>query len=203
MQKERPAGLTRGDPKYTWDDTVAAIGKDFSGGAVQVGQEKIDYATISRFCEPWEIGNPIYWYRDVAKQAGYRGVVAPWSSIKQTFTYSNLWRPGDPPRFSSNDPNADSRWAVVPDKRRKEVPLPPHSNGLVTEVQIEFFEPACVGDRLTVKGDKVANVRVRETRIGFGAFVNRENEIFNQRGELVARVNQGNYAYISAKLRQQ
>ena len=37
------------------------------------------------------------------------------------------------------------------------------------------------------KGDKVVNVRPRQTRIGYGAFVNRANDIFNQRGELVAR----------------
>ena len=45
------------------------------------------------------------------------------------------------------------------------------------------------------KDYKLVNVRVRETRVGVGAFVNYENEFYNQRGELVARAVQGGYSY--------
>ena len=196
MTQEKPALMRRGDPKYTWDDTVAAIGKDFSGGKKRVAQETIDTTAVNRYCEVWEIGNPIYWYEDAAKQAGYKHVVIPWSSIKQTFTSRGFWRPGDPSRFPvGTDVNAMTASAFDDDESGEEVPMPPITQVIVTDVQIEFFEPACVGDKLTTQGNRLASVRPRTTRIGVGAFINNESEIYNQRGELVARVNQGMYSY--------
>ena len=185
--------MTQEQKQYTWDDAVAAIGKDYSGGKNQVGQEEIAYNDVVRYCEVWEMGNPIYWDEAAAKQAGYRGVVVPWSSIKQTFTYNSFWRPGEPTRFPTQDLNVSMSNPARGQGER--LPVPPTTTGVVTDVEIEFFESACVGDQLTVKGDKVVNVRPRQTRIGYGAFVNRANEIFNQRGDLVARVNQGVYSY--------
>ena len=32
MAEEKPVLMRRGDARYTWDDAVAAVGKDFSGG---------------------------------------------------------------------------------------------------------------------------------------------------------------------------
>ena len=196
MTQERPASTQREGAGHTWDDTIAAIGKDFSGGRIRVAQETIDPSAISRYCEVWEIGSPIYWYENAAKQAGYKGVVAPWSSIQQTFTYNSFWRPGQPTRFPGDThKDAGTSNATMPDEREEPLPKPPPSTGIVTDIQIEFFEPVCIGDNLTAKGSKLVNVRVRETRIGYGAFMNRENEIFNQRGELVARMNRGGFSY--------
>ena len=73
--------------------------------------------------------------------------------------------------------------------------MPPTTQGLNTGMNIEFFEPVCVGDRLTVKGKKLIEARPRKTTIGFGAFILTESEIYNQRGELVARTQEGGYAY--------
>ena len=196
MTQERPAMARRGDPKYTWDDTVAAIGRDFSGGRVHVGQEKIDPSSVSRYCEVWEYGNLIYWDRRVAKGAGYKNVVVPWSSTYQTFTYDSFWRPGQPSRFSpGTDKNAMTANVAPREEADEQVPMPPTTQGIITDIQIEFFEPLCIGDRLTAKGSKLVNVRVRETRIGYGAFMNRESEFYNQRGELVARINRGGFSY--------
>ena len=193
--EERPALMHRGDPKYTWDDTIAAIGQDFSGGKERLADETIAYTDVVRFCEPWEIGNPIYWDEAAAKQAGYRGVVVPWSAIKQTFTFRGGWRPGEPTRFSTPDINEISRRPMESQDETDTVPMPQITQIVVTDVEIEFFEPVIVGDRLTVKGDKLVTVRPRKTRIGEGAFINEQHEIYNQRGELVARVNQGDYYY--------
>ncbi len=196
MTQERPALMRMGNARYTWDDTVAAIGRDFSKGKVHTGQEKIDISSIVRYCEVWEYGNLIYWDKRVAKGAGYKNVVAPWSSIKQTFTSKGFWRPRDQSRFpAGTDVNAMTGSTTNEDDRGDEVPMPPVTQVIVTDVSIDFFEPVCAGDRLTAKGDRLANVRVRKTRIGYGGFINRENEIYNQRGELVARVNQGVYSY--------
>ena len=180
--------------QYTWDDTIAAIGQDFSGGEEHTADEVIAYNDVVRYNEVWEFGNLLYWDEDVAKQAGYRGVVVPWSAIKQTFSYGRFWRPGQPTRFPTPDLHA-SQQGVSSAPQGIEVPRPQTSTGVFTDMVIEFFEPVCVGDQITVKGNKLVNVRPRETRIGVGAFVNRENEFYNQRGELVARANQGGYSY--------
>ncbi len=185
----------RGDARYTWEDSLAAVGQDFSGGAEHAADEAIDFTAVQRFCEPWEIGNPLYWDGKAAKQAGYRGVVVPWSAIKQTFSYKGAWRPGDATRFPiATDKNATARLGSF-QPTSKPVPAPPTTVGVFTDMEIEFFEPVCVGDRISVKGNKLVSVRVRKTRIGDGAFINRESQFYNQRGELVARANQGGYSY--------
>ena len=180
---------------YTWEDAVAAVGLDLSGGEDMVADEVVEYTSVVRFCEPWEIGNPIHWDKRIARQAGYRNVVVPVSAVKQTFVFSGAWRPGQPTRFPVGmDKNAAARQASYLLQARP-LPFPPTSQGFFTDAEIEFFEPVCVGDRLTVKGNKVISVRTRKTRVGYGAFYNRENLVYNQRGELVARANQGSYAY--------
>ena len=73
--------------------------------------------------------------------------------------------------------------------------MPPTTQGVFTDMEIEFFEPVCVGDQITVKGNKLVSVRPRKTRIGMGAFYVTENEYYNQRGELVARAHPGGYSY--------
>ncbi len=196
MTQDRPAFTQRGDARYTWDDAMAAIGRDFSGGKVHVAQEKIEPTSVARYCEVWEIGNPIYWYKDAAKQAGYRGVVVPWSSTYQTFTNTSFWRPGQPSRFPvGTDKNLGAVNTAPREDAEEPVPMPITLQGVVTDIQIEFFEPLVMGDRLTAKGSKLVNVRVRETRIGYGAFMNRESEFYNQRGQLVARINRGTFTY--------
>jgi len=196
VTQEKPVLMRRGDPKYTWDDTVKAIGKDFSGGKARPAQETVAPSAVARYCEVWEIGNPIYWDVKAAKQAGYGNVVVPWSSTQQTFTNDTFWRPGEPTRFPmSHGKDASAANPAPPEESEGLLPMPVHTNSVRTDMEIEFFEPVCVGDKLTSKGDKVVNVRPRTTRIGVGAFINWEFLVYNQRGALVARVVRGSYAY--------
>ena len=151
---------------------------------------------VVRYCEPWEIGNLLYWDDEAAKQRGYRGGggVVPWSAISQTFSYGGAWRPGDPTRFPTPNPNASARFAVM-QPEAEPLPMPPTRQAVVTDIDMEFFEPVVVGDRITMRGSKVVSVRPRKTRIGDGAFIGRENGFYNQHGELVARAIQGGYSY--------
>ena len=186
------------DHQYNWEEMIAAIGQEFGGDEEHVADEAIEYTAVIRYCEPWEIGNPIYWDEEVARQAGYRGVVAPWSGLRQTWAYKGRWRPGDPTRFPEDlgkDMNAP-QGGFLP--AGKPLPMPrtreggrAREGGLVTDLNMEFFEPACVGDRLSVTGKKLVNVRPRRTKIGEGAFYNTISELYNQRGQLVARYNFG------------
>lgn len=181
---------------YTWDDLVSVIGDDFSGGEIVTADEVIAYTDVVRYCEPWEIGNAIYWDEDLAKKAGYRGVVVPWSSIKQTFSYSGRWRPGEPTRFNSSGAESTSRLGTYqPGGNFPPIPMPKTSQAVVTHMEIAYFEPVVVGDQLHSKGRKLTEVRPRQTKIGFGAFTTMVTEIYNQLDQLVARVHEGLFQY--------
>jgi hypothetical protein len=187
--------VRRGDPKYTWDDTIAAIGKDYSGGKILVADEKVEAASLARYCEVFEFSNPIYWDAEVAKRAGYRDQVAPWASVKDTFSYGGSWRPGEPTRYPLNMGKDDRAETASRAPSEGDPPMPPTTSGFFTDMTIEFFEPVCLGDNITIMGRKLASVTPKETRVGVGAFLSFSSEYFNQRGELVARATQGTFAY--------
>ena len=98
------------------------------------------------------------------------------------------WPTANPDQVSVSDPS--ERTSTAP-------PLPmPATNGvLVTDMEVEYFEPVYVGDRLTSSGRKIISVNLAKTRVGYGAFTRTESEIHNQRGDLVARVRNGSYNY--------
>ena len=65
----------------------------------------------------------------------------------------------------------------------------------VTDMEIEYVIPVYVGDKLTGSGRKLVAVATKKTSVGFGAFMTFESEIHNQKGELVAKVRNGSYAF--------
>lgn len=183
--------------QHTWDDLVAAIGQDFSGGETRTATDEVERGAIRKYCEPIELDCPLHHDDETARQHGYKGIVAPSSAIHQTFMSQAMWSPGQASRWPTANPDQVS--ATDPSERRSAAPpLPmPATNGvLVTDMEVEYFEPVYVGDRLTSSGRKVISVSVAKTRVGFGAFTRLESEIRNQRGELVARVRNGSYNYV-------
>ncbi len=182
------------EKEYTWDDLIAAIGQDFSGGVERTAIEPVEWSSIRRFCEPLEMDCPIHYDEEAAKAAGYRGVVAPISSISGTFSSQGVWKPGEPTRWPVKNAHGT---AVMPQGQNSEAALPkPDTIGsFATDIEIEYFEPVCIGDRLTSKGSKLVSVTLKETSVGYGAFIVMESEIYNQRGELVAKARRGGYRY--------
>jgi len=192
---EAPARGRGGDPNVTWEDTAKHIGEDYSGGIIMVADERVDKVMLSRYCEPAEIGNLIYWDEEVARMAGYRSQVVPWAAVKEVPTYSGLWRPGQATRFPLDaDIDFQSQLAArAPSDGGP--PVPPTNAGFFTDMSIEFFEPVCLGDRLTTMGRELHHVTPRETRVGIGAFVGYTTSYYNQRGEVVAKATQGGYSF--------
>ena len=186
----------RGDPNVTWEDTAKHIGQDYSGGIIMVADERVDKVMISRYCEPAEIGNLLYWDEEVARMAGYRSQVVPWAMVKDVPTYSGNWRPGSPTRFPLDK---EMDWQSQLANRQPSAggpPQPPTNAGFFTDMTIEFFEPVCLGDRLTTMGRVLRHVTPRETRVGIGAFTGYDTSYFNQYGQLVARTTQGGYRFV-------
>ncbi len=197
-ENERPARRRsqRGDPNVTWEDTAKHIGEDFSGGIIMVADERVDKVMLSRYCEPAEIGNPLYWDEEIARMAGYRSQVMPWSGVKEVPTYSGNWRPGQPTRFPLDvDMDYQSQLAARQPSSGNP-PMPPTNANFFTDMTIEFFEPVCLGDRLATMGRVLHHVTPRETRVGIGAFTGYTTSYFNQNGQLVAKATQGSYSFI-------
>jgi hypothetical protein len=185
-----------GDPNVTWADTATHIGEDYSGGIIMVADERVDKTMISRYCEPAEIGNLIYWDEDVARMAGYRSQVVPWAMVKEVPTYSGLWRPGQGTRFPLDADKDFQSQLAARQPSAGGPPVPPTNAGFFTDMEIEFFEPVCLGDRLTTMGRVLHHVTPRETRVGVGAFVGYTTSYFNQLGQLVAKATQGSYSFV-------
>ncbi len=189
-------GPQKAQPKeYTWDDLKAAIGQDFSGGIVRTGADSVERSTIRRFCEPVEMDCPLFYDDEVARKHGYKGVIAPSTSVT-TFTSQPIWKPGDPDIWPSAD--ADhwlNRPGTVQEGNVPTLPKPKTTDTFVTDIEMEYLQPVYVGDRLSTRGRKLVSVTTRGTRVGYGAFVVFEGEIFNQRGEVVARTRNGSFMY--------
>ncbi len=183
------------EEEYTWDDLVAAIGQDFSGGEVQTSADLVEKGAIRRYCEPLELDCPLHHDDEVAKQHGYRGIIAPISGINRTFSYPPIWKPGDPTRYPNSDVDARADRQGGADVRARPLPMPKTTASFATDVEVAYFAPVYVGDVLTTKGRKLLSVALRETSVGYGAFTVFESEITNQLGELVAQVRTGGYSY--------
>ena len=176
-----------------WDEAIGHIGEDFSAGERHVAADDVERGAIRRYCEPLEFDCPLHHDEAAARQAGYRGIVAPVSGISSRWSRGALWEPGMPTRYPSSDRDADMIRSA--EARMTRLPVPPMPRTFATDVEIDYGEPVCVGDRLTTSGLRLVSVVPKETRVGRGAFVTTESSIHNQRGELVATVRHGGFQY--------
>lgn len=185
--------------QQAWQPLIDAIGKDFSGGAKSVAIDAIEAATVRRYCEPLELDCPLHHDAAAAQQHGYRNILAPVAGISQTWTDRGQWKPGMPTNYPNADPNFDNIRDNMPEATAVQVPTPPSpptTAAFATDIEIEYLEPACVGDRLTTSGRKLLSVTPRETSVGRGAFMVWESEVHNQLSQLVARNRTGLYLYV-------
>ena len=180
------------EKEHTWDDLVAAIGQDFSGGEVRQAADAIERSSIRRYCEPLEDACPLYYDDEVAKAHGYKGIILPWAAYT-ALSGAAFWKPGDAEVFDSAEPDAGlNRQGPQP----QPLPMPKTNGAFATDIEIEYLLPVYLGDRLSHRGSKLVAVTLRETRVGYGAFSVRESEIINQHGEVVCRLRNGGYAYV-------
>ena len=180
--------------EYTWEDLVASVGQDFSGGLTLTGADPVERSMIRLFCEPIEMDCPLHHDDEIARQHGYRGIIAPVSMINQTLTTPPIWQPGQPSLWTATD--ADARdYRAMAGIYTMPLPKPPTTAVFATDIEIEYVVPVYLGDVLTKKGRKLVSVNVDQTSVGFGAFMVFESEILNQKGELVAIQRNGQFSY--------
>lgn len=181
-----------------WDEVVAMVGQEIKGGLFGdkvVGIEEVERSSIRRFCEPMEMDCPLHYDDEVARAHGYRGIIAPVSSITQTFVDPGQWKPGDPTIFTSAEAHAQPVKPGSGENPFASLPGPKSTAGFATDVEIEYFTDVYVGDRLRMEGNKLLSCIPKETSVGRGAFMVFESRCFNQNDELVAIMRRGLYAY--------
>ena len=179
-----------------WQPMIDAVGKDFGGGVEREAIDAVELGAVRKYLEPLEMDCPLYYDEAVAKEHGYRGVLVPQSGIA-TWLDGGVWRPGEGTRYPTADRNAAPHRDMTQGggQPTERPPSPKTSQTFATDIEIEFFEPVVVGDRLTSRGDRLISCVPKETRVGRGAFIINEMEIHNQRGELVAKFRRGLYQY--------
>jgi hypothetical protein len=180
----REARTMAEDWQAAWQPMIDAIGEDFSGGAVRQGADEVERSGVRRFIEPLEFDCPLHYDAEVAKQYGYTGILTPYSSIP-SWTIPPMW----------TERNAQPQRSPVGNTSGRPTPAPPTTGYFATDIEIEYFQPVVIGDRLTSSGRKLISVTPKETSVGRGAFLVWESEVRNQRRELVARMRNGTYDY--------
>jgi acyl dehydratase len=176
-----------------WQPLVDAVGTEFGDGVLRAGPDPVEPGAVRRFTEPLEFGCPLHHDRAVAARHGYRDIVAPVASIV-TFTMPALWRPGEPPVFTSPGRDAQPARSTLGPRLTG---LEPETSGyFATEMGADYLAPVVAGDRLSRRGSLLLSCTPKETSVGRGAFVSWQYEICNQRGEVVARMRSTAYSYI-------
>lgn len=164
--------------KYgSWEETEAFLGKVIK---VSEGADAVEPGSIRRWLEPKEFDCAIHTDEAAARAAGHDGIVAP-ATMAFTYGLPAYWQPGDPPAKAGDEP--------------RQIPIPvifdvpaPCTLSFATSVEIEFFEPMRLGDRLTVT-HRLVDITRKTLRVGDGAFLTQQDTYTNQRDEVVAVAN--------------
>jgi hypothetical protein len=182
-----------------WDEAAALVGTEVKGGLFGnrvVGIEPVERSAIRRFCEPMEMDCPLHYDDETARAHGYRGVVAPVSSITQAFTDPGQWTPGAPSTYTSADPHAEpTRPGEAGEAGLASLPGPEMTSAFATDIEIEYFSDVYIGDHLRMEGNKLISCVPKETSVGRGAFMVFESQCLKGDDELVAILRRGVYAF--------
>ena len=157
----------------TWEDTEACLGEVI---ASFTGADCVNEADIRRRLEVLAWDAPIHYDEEVARAAGYRGLVSP-ATMVITWVLPAYWKPGEArPQFG--DPLYLPRFAL------RRIPAPGEAL-FATECRTSFHAPLYPEDRVSGEVRFVSYKRKR-LKIGDGAFMVAETRYTNQHGDLIA-----------------
>lgn len=181
------------DWRRDWDPMVAAVGRDFSDGAVIYGADPVAPADIRRFLEPLEFDCPLHHDRAAAMSAGFPDLTLPYTAV-MSWSIPPMWSPGDPPLF--DDDSRDAQPARSPINNPHPGPAPRTTGFFATDLEMDFVRPVTVGERVGRRGRTLLSCVPKETSVGRGAFLTWESELVTGAGEVVARMRTVNFAYV-------
>ena len=180
------------DWTHEWDEMVALVGQDLSDGTTRWGADRAEAGLIRRYLEPLELDSPLHYDADFARQHGYADIVVPATALL-SLTVPAMWSPGDEPLFDSAERDAQPMRSPI--NNAEPGPGPRTAGFFATDMEIDFVRPVLLGERLGTRGRRLLSCVPKETRVGRGAFSTFESEIVSDRGDVVARVRSGTYAY--------
>ena len=168
------------------------MGKDIDVGGIASPADTVEAGSLRRYLEPLELDCALHHSREAAQAQGYPDVTAPYTAMV-SFTLPPMWRPGDPPLFTSPERDAQPERSAVkplfPDF------FPPFSGYFATDIDMDFLRPVHVGERVARRGTTLVACEPKETRVGRGAFITTETEIVAGDEEVVARIRTGLFLY--------
>ena len=171
------------DWESAWAPMLARVGQDFAQGAIRWGADAVEAGAVRRYVEVLEFDCPLHQGPDA---------VAPSTSLA-TFTLPPMWSAGQPPVFTSDARNAEPERSPL--KGMRPEGMPPTTAYMATDYEVDYLQPAHLGDRLGRRGNRLVRCEPKATKVGRGAFTTWEYEIVNQREEVVARCRFGMYHY--------
>ena len=176
-----------------WDAMAAAVGEEFSDGAVVFGADPVTASDIRRFCEALEFDCPLHYDQDAARAAGFADVTVPYTAV-MSWSIPPMWSPGDPPLFDQDA--RDAQPARSPINNPPIAIAPPTSGFFATDMEFDYVRPVQAGERVGRRGRKLLACAPKETSVGRGAFLTWESELVTESGEVVARMRTGSFAYV-------
>ncbi|WP_390348535.1 hypothetical protein ACFJIS_13300 [Variovorax boronicumulans] len=172
------------DWESAWAPMVARVGEDFANGVIRWGADVIEAGAVRRYVEVLELDCPLHHGPDA---------VAPSTSLA-SLTLPPMWAPGQPPVFTSDARNAEPERSPL--KGTRPEGMPPTTAYMATDYEVDYLQPARLGDRLGRRGNRLVRCEPKATKVGRGAFTTWEYDIVNQREEVVARCRFGMYHYL-------
>jgi hypothetical protein len=117
----------------------------------------IDELFIRHWCETLEDGNPLYLDEDFARSRGLKGLMLPPSAIYSAAALPFRW-PWPPPGGAR---------PLLHFQLKEILDLPV---GIATDIEVEFFLPVQIGDRIAMGSRLVSVSPWKKTRLGEGRF---------------------------------
>jgi len=156
----------------TWEEAQSWVGRELGRS---VGADDVTLGDIRRRLEVLAWDCPLHYDETVARQHGYRTVVAP-ATMLMTWAMPPYWEPGDA-RPELDDP------ALIPSYPFCRIPAPGEFI-FATGSETEYLEPVYPGDRITATSVLREMTRKRLS-VGDGAFFLIETTYAKQTGEVV------------------
>jgi len=170
-------------PEYVSDDVRARIIVLADESAPEPAPLEVSEYLVRHWCEALEDGNPLYLDPAYARAAGFPGVLAPPASLLTTFLLPLRW-PWPP------DGREPRRFIHYDLKELLDLPV-----GIVTDIDVTYYAPVFVGDRLNTTQRLVSISPWKRTRVGEGHFWTIDRTYRNQRADLVARERMTIFSY--------
>ena len=173
-----------------WDGVIAAIGSDWES-TPRGGADRIEPGAVRRCLEVLEFDCALHSDPAVARAQGYPDIIVPYMATL-AWTLPPMWQPGET-LFDSAERDAQPPHSAV--KPLYPAVVPSFSGYFATDLEMDFIRPACVGERLMRRGEKLLSCEPKETKLGRGAFLSFESEIINEMSDLIARTRWTMYLY--------